>query len=621
MKGRWLIAAWLGAAAGLFDATAAFLHPVAPQLLLFSPLVYAVVTLAIFAVATGIAHEFRRRDSGVPLGVTAGVLVLFFGGYFVTTSTARAFNSRGGLIAGLLGCGVLALAVLALVWRLDRQAVRRRGRAGGARRGRLWLGAAPLLAILAAYLALAGAELARSGRAAAGEKAPRGFVLVSLDAARGDRLSCLGYPRPTTPNIDALAAGGTAFRRAYVQIPESGAGHACMLTGLPPISHGVLFNTGVLDARVLTLAERMRAAGFHTAGFVDNYYLDARFGFDQGFDTYIDQYRASHLAGWDPRRLLRGVALYHAWIRFSRVPGAPNDDTIDLTLDWLRHRPRGDFFIFLHIMDPHSPYDPPADIRREFVPSSEAGVHDTEALRMDMGRLSDRQITALRDLYDGDVALADRKVGRLVAELRRLGLFDSTLLVITADHGEVLYEKDRTFDHGLIWNGDLHVPLVFSYPGHVPAGVVADEPVAATSIAATACALLGVPYEEQTGAAVYHALLGAPTGGRVASDSIVCSLAGLAGGGTVAAATGPRYKLIVWPDRPSLLYDLRADAEEFTDLWPPQDPALIATADSLNADLRAWLASCRDHRVGRPLEGGNIDRETRRRLRALGYVN
>jgi hypothetical protein len=393
-----------------------------------------------------------------------------------------------------------------------------------------------------------------------------------------------------------------------------------MLTGLPPIAHGVLYNTGVLDPRVLTLAERMRASGFHTAGFVDNYYLDARFGFDQGFETYIDQYRASRLAGWDPRRLLRGVALYHAWIRLSRPPGMPSDDTIDLALEWLRRRPRGDFFVFLHIMDPHSPYDPPADLRRQFVPADEAGIRDTESLRLNMGRLTDRQIAALRDLYDGDIALADRKVGRLTAELRRLGLFDSTLLVVTADHGEVLYEKEKTFDHGLIWNGDLHVPLVVSYPGRVPRGVVMEEPVATTAIAATACALLGVPYEEQTGIGLYKPLLCGP-GGGAASDSVVCSLAGLQGGGTVAAATGPRYKLIVWPDRPSLLYDLLADPDEFTDLWPPADPAVIATADRLNTDLRAWLAACRDHPVGQPLDAGNIDRETRRRLRALGYVN
>jgi hypothetical protein len=136
MTGRWLIAAWLGAAAGLFDATAAFLHPVAPQLLLFAPLVYAVVALAIFTAASGVARAFRSRGVGFPLGATAGALVLFFGGYFVTTSTADAFNSRPGLIAGLLGAAVLAVAVMALVWRLDLRATRRAAGTGGLSRSR-----------------------------------------------------------------------------------------------------------------------------------------------------------------------------------------------------------------------------------------------------------------------------------------------------------------------------------------------------------------------------------------------------------------------------------------------------------------------------------------------------
>jgi arylsulfatase A-like enzyme len=415
-----------------------------------------------------------------------------------------------------------------------------------------------------------------------------------------------------------------------------------MLTGLPPLSHGVLVNTGVLNDHVLTLAERLRGAGFHTAAFINNYYLESRFGFDQGFETFIDQYRASRLDSWDPRLLLRGTALYHAFIRATRRPGARSDDTIDLTLDWLRNRPAGDFFVFLHIMDPHAPYAPPEDLRRKFQsPEDEERTHpttgkklepvrDNAALRARIDTLTPHEISGMRNLYDGDLALADRKVGRLVAELRRLGLFDSTLLIVTADHGEVLYEKEHDFDHGFIWNGDLHVPLVMSYPGRVPAGEIVDEAVAGAAIPATACALLDVPYEEQTEAAFYGSLLAAGPAGSSAPNSppsgeneekIVCALAGLKDNSMVTAAMGPRYKLIVWPDGRNMLYDLQHDPFELTDLWPPRDPSQLEAVRRLREHLSAWLVATQAHAIGESRQEDDIDRETRRRLRSIGYVH
>jgi arylsulfatase A-like enzyme len=226
--------------------------------------------------------------------------------------------------------------------------------------------------------------------------------------------------------------------------------------------------------------------------------------------------------------------------------------------------------------------------------------------------------------------LADRKVGRLAAELRRLGLFDSTLLIITADHGEILYEKEHDFDHGFIWNGDLHVPLVMSYPGHVPAGKIVDEAVAGAAIPATACALLDIPYEEQTGADFYGSLL--PTGpdGTLAASSlpsaeneekIVCAFAGLKDNNRVSAAMGPRYKLIVWPDGRSMLYDLQHDPFELTDLWPPQVPGQIEAAQRLRERLSTWLAATQAHAIGESRQEDEMDLETRRRLRSIGYVH
>ncbi len=718
----WLASAWVGLAAGLVDATASWLHATSPRLLLFAPWLYVPLALAICALAVGsralldrmlpdrparpagrlaralrnvvglpymTADGPRAGHCGWVLGKVVGLLVLFFGAYWVTTSPVAAFASRQGQLRGLIGVFLVAVVVFLIVRALGARRARRAAPApeatsgSPARRLPARLALALLIAFLLVYPVLAAIHLSRDGHAPAAGPAPRGFVLVSLDAARGDHISGLGYPRPTTPFTDELVAAGTAFRRAYVQMPASGPGHASMLTGLPPLSHGVLQNTGILQPQVVTVAERLRAEGFHTAGFVNNYYLDGRFGFDQGFETYIDQYRASRLAGWDPRMLLRGTALFHAWHRLVHAPGVPTDDTIDLTLDWLRHRPAGDFFVFLHVMDPHAPYDPPQDLRELFLTGGggaagegevPADFRDTPALRDRLDQLTPAERKALSDLYDGDLALGDRKIGRLVAELRRLGLLESTLVVVTADHGEILDEKGAVFDHGLIWNGNLNVPLVMSYPGHLAAGRVVERPVAATAIVPTACALLGVPYEEQTGASLYGPLVeplegppvgpaqssrldtdaaagtatGAAVGGAAGGTAgetaaaggaessrldtgaaapeagggpIVHALAELANRSPATAAIDRHHKLVTVNGRIEMLFDLDGDPAEELNLWPTEDSRLLEEARRLAADLNEWIEATRSHAVATPEVDRTADRETRRRLRALGYVN
>ncbi len=635
----WLLAGWWGVLAGLFDAAAAFLHPVSPPVLPFAMTVYGIGAILCYLLLRGLLRLLPARLAGIAaelaLAAVVGLTVLFFAAYAVTTSTWPLLTRRSGMLLGLLVALAVGLAVSLAVFRLRSRPYRANEDRGeqGPRRLRRWPWAGPALAVvLAVYPVLGGSFLLRDGRPAPrGEMPPRGFILVSLDAARGDRISGLGYPRPTTPALDRLIATGTAFQRAYVQQPASGPGHACMLTGLPPLAHGVVANTNVLSDDVETVAERLQAAGFHTAAFINNFYLDSRFGFAQGFEWFVDQYRASRLADANPLLLLRGLSIYHAWHRLARKPGAPNNDTIDCALSWLRHRPAGDFFLFLHIMDPHSPYDPPPDLRERFYRPQGAPVRDTVELRRRLDRLTPVEIAALQDLYDGDVALADRKLGRLVATLQQLGLLDSTLLVVTADHGEVLYEKDRTFDHGLIHQGDLHVPLVFHRPGRVPGGLVVERPVSSTALVSTAFAVLGVPYTDQTGMGFYPPLLTA------AGDAVelapaadpprpVFSMTGVREM-DLTAAQDEHIKVVVREDAIRELYDLTADSGEQNDLWADlgsdgTGEQLRRHAGQLRDMLQDWLDLSREHSVGLSVQRpAAVDRETRRRLQALGYVN
>ena len=458
-----MAAGWIGVLAGLFDTALPLLHPAPTAAIPFAVMLYGLLGVLLYALFRLIAAFAAKAVTQVTpdelaLGSTTALFSGFFGLYFVTTSTQPWLAGGTGQLLALLAGSILSLALALLTVALSRGPI---GRAT-IRRPSLFL----LLITLFVYPALAGLYLLRDGaHDEDSDGPPRGFVLVSLDAMRGDRISALGYPRPTTPHIDELVVGGAAFSRALVPAPASAPGHACMLTGLPPLTHGVLANAHILGDEVLTVAERLKDEGFATAALVNNFYLESRFGFDQGFDLFIDRYQATQLDGFHPRHVLRATALFHAWARSFRVPGRRNDDTIEGAIAWLENRPQGDFFLFLHLMDPHSPYEPPLELADRFYTPEGEPVVDTEELRSRMpGRLTDTEVSALKDLYDAEVALGDQKVGRLVEALRRLNLLNCTLLVITADHGEVLYERDDIFDHGLAWDGNLHVPLVFHYP-------------------------------------------------------------------------------------------------------------------------------------------------------------
>lgn len=622
----WVLAGWWGALAGLFDAIAGFLHPVSVVVIPFAIFVYVLCALVLYA-TTDMCRRLigrflpgRSPGRGLTLGVVVGSSLTFFAAYAVTTSASPLFGSRTGLALGLALAVLAGLLGFSASWLLWSRRARRH------RHGDLRSAVVLLILVLVYPLMFITGQLTGRQTDSTSSHAPRGFVLVSLDAARGDRISGLGYGRPTTPAVDRLIEGGTAYSRAYVEQPASGPGHACMLTGLPPLVHGVVANTNVLGDSVVTIAERLRDEGFRTAAFLNNFYLESRFGFAQGFEWFINQYRASRLAGFNPRLLLRGLSLFHLWHRLNHRPGQRTSDTIDLALSWLQGRQHEDFFLFLHIMDPHSPYAPPPDLRQQFYRPDGPPVHDTLALRRRMDALTPVEVAALRDLYDADVALADRKVGRLVAALKRLGRLDSTLLVITADHGEVLYEKDHVFDHGLIHQGNLHVPLVFHYPGKVPPGLVSKQPVPATALAPTALFLLDLPYVEQTEPAFHAPLLADQQPVVRPAPAYVFTLTGMRDI-DLAATVGERYKVVVHAEEIVALYDLDRDPTEQNNLWPDlgadgTGQELRERAWRMRDALLDWLARGAQQAVGlRSQSPAAVDRETARRLEALGYVD
>ncbi len=246
----------------------------------------------------------------------------------------------------------------------------------------------------------------------------RHVVLISIDTCRADHLSCYGFNRPTTPHIDEIAAGGTLFENAISPVPVTLPAHISMLTGITPLSHGVHDNLNdVLPDEQLTLAEIFKKHEFITGGIVSTLALDAQLGVSQGFDFYQDD-----LGKAGDRALSRE---------------RPGDETTRLAVNWLQEHKDKKFFLFLHYNDPHHEYKPPEPYASNF----------------------------LDDPYSGEIAWVDHCIGLLTAKLKELAIYDSTLLIITSDHGEMLGEHGEKEHAYFIYEPAVKVPLLVKLPG------------------------------------------------------------------------------------------------------------------------------------------------------------
>jgi arylsulfatase A-like enzyme/Tfp pilus assembly protein PilF len=393
----------------------------------------------------------------------------------------------------------------------------------------------------------------------------RNVILISIDTCRADYLSCYGYPRKTTPNIDAIADAATLFENVISPVPLTLPAHCSMMTGTIPPHHGVHDNFNYwLHGRNVTLAEVLKENGFATAAFVSAFILDSQYAIDQGFDTYYDNF--------DPQP--------------SRLEANERraDRTTRLALDWLNNHSREKFFLFVHYYDPHTEYEPPEPFASKF---------------------SD-------NLYAGEIAYTDHYIGRVIEKLKSLGIFDSSLVIITSDHGEMLGEHGED-DHGyFIYQSALKVPLIFKLPGQrIPQRV--KEAVGLVDIAPTVCSLLGIaPPGPLHGRDLSVYLRGdtiSPPKRFIYAESLYPTKCG---GNSLLAVVGDRYKYIQ-TTRPEL-YDIQLD--------PAESENLILLRPDLARMLREQLKQTLEESV-RKLKsdaGPAPDEETIRRLQSLGYV-
>ena len=235
----------------------------------------------------------------------------------------------------------------------------------------------------------------------------RNILLISIDTCRADHLSCYGHKKNTTPNIDSIAKTGIRFENAITPVPQTLPSHSSMLTGTTPLYHGVHDNNGYkLSHSNITLAQILKNKGFTTAAFISAFVLDSQFGLSQGFGTYNDRFEEE--------------------LNSNGIVERRAEETSSLAMKWLDDHKAEPFFLFLHYFDPHMKYDPPEPFALEF---------------------SD-------NLYAGEIAYTDHWIGKVLDKLKETGLYDSTLIIITSDHGEMLGEHREVTHAYYIYQGN-----------------------------------------------------------------------------------------------------------------------------------------------------------------------
>jgi len=422
--------------------------------------------------------------------------------------------------------------------------------------GRSW----PVL--LAATVLLEGSGC-RRGSELVSPGAP--VILISVDTLRADHLPAYGYRGVDTPNLDAFRQDAVLFENAYSQVPLTLPSHTAIFTGLLPPQNGVRDNLGyALGPEPATIAGTLKEKGYATGGAVSTIVLSHATGVSRGFDFYEDSI--------EPNKVNQSI---------SRVQRG-GSDTQALLAEWVAGHSGKPFFAFLHLFEPHSPYEPP-----------------------------EPYLSRYKLRYDGEIARADEIVGRFLKFLKECGVYDRALIVFLSDHGEGLNDHGED-EHGvLIYREAIHVPLMVKFPKSARRGESVRAAVGLVDVFPTVAQVLGIPVpvglagRSLIGAFGRAGAAAAAEPRRIYSETLYPRLH--LGWSDLASLVDDRDHYIESP-RPEL-YDLAADPGEKNDLAAGLPPAFRS--------MRAELA-----RMPRPLQPpGNSDPEQMKKLAALGYIS
>ena len=402
-------------------------------------------------------------------------------------------------------------------------------------------------------------------------------LLIAVDTLRADHLGCYGYSRNTSPNIDEFAAQGAVFDWMIAPAIPTHPSFVTLNTGQYPITHGVVAHGGSrgVPRSAPWLPALMQKNGYTTCA-VDNL-GEWRYGFAAGYEFYIDPLQKHALSlNCDNREINRRA------------------------IPWLKQHAAERFFMFVHYWDTHTPYLPPRAYRSLFYrgdPCDPANhsldgfeAHPLGRMWRDTwfpklgGHITDAEY--IKALYDGEVRYCDEGIGKLLKTLESLKIADDTLVILTSDHGELMYRHGIFFDHHGLYDGNLHVPLIFRHPSLAPARI--PHLAAHLDIAPTILDLCGIPTTESMEgvslAPLLHGESSAPVRDFIVSEECTWQMKWSLRTRAHKFILAREDDFYHTPMRE--LYDLRNDPDELHNI-AGDDPA---TARDLETRLEAWIA-------------------------------
>jgi len=461
-------------------------------------------------------------------------------------------------------------------------------------------------------------------------RAKPNILLIVMDCVRFDYLSVYGYPRPTTPNLERLAADGVVFENAFAAAPWTPPSHASLFTGTYPSQHGVDVNENLyLSEQNITLAQVLAEHGYRTFGVLPDAHLSNVRGFDKGFQDTVELWRIPY---WKPE--YDWLACLARNMLFGRDKMTYYSNKV--MQRWLSANSRGPdpFFLFVNYKTAHNSYHCPRPFRQQFETAS-PGVDRRKAEHYSNKggysymagqlELTEDELQLVRSWYSSTIAYLDARIGEMVAFLKAMDAYDNTLIIITADHGENLGEHHLAYHLFCLYDTLLHVPLLMSCPALLPHGRRINGMVSLTDVMPTILALLdmeqavgplhgtsltsfnGDPYHEQV-----FAEFGRP---RYMLKRLQTRFPGhdfSAFDRGLQCIRTPHHKLIVGSDGKEELYDLVQDPAENSN----RIQALPQVAADLRGQLDRWHAT-----IDRRFQGQQTveDANLVKALNKLGY--
>jgi arylsulfatase A-like enzyme/Tfp pilus assembly protein PilF len=399
------------------------------------------------------------------------------------------------------------------------------------------------------------------------------IILFTIDTLRADHLECYGYDKVKTPQINRLANEGILFEHNIVQAPLTLPSHSSILTGTYPLYHGVRDNGGFyLDESHHTLAESLKNSGYTTGAFVAAFVLDSRWGLDQGFDYYYDNFDLTKY---------KKVSLDAVQRR--------GDEVLAEVYKWISNQSQNKFFAWIHLYDPHTPYDPPEPYKSQYLGK----------------RYS---------LYDGEIAYVDQLMGEFRDFMEDKGLWEKTLIVFTSDHGESLGEHKESAHGFFIYDSAVRVPLIVRFPGAKQAGRTIRNQVNSIDIMPTMLNAVGgnIP-ESVQGKSFLPLLIGEEEETERLAYSETYWPRYHYGWSELKLLRKGRYKFIDAP-KPEL-YDVYENPGETENLVN----AKASLANEMKRELEALIADYSREGIDE-VEPLKIDNDSLVKLQALGYL-